>query len=140
MKISKKVHAALPFDLADAVKKHAVAQAMHALTVDQPAPTAHPLVEAIVSDGSGFELVDEDETAAPDAPSRFESLEQQIQTLGEQMVTMQKSFQASLEQIALQQALLSQNYTAHAEMHDAAIKSVHKLYESLRDAKPDLPA
>lgn len=77
MQIYKSVVDGLPFDLTEAVKEYAVARSIHALTVDQPAPVSHPLVEAIVHGGGHFTVIDDPEPEA----NLVTALQQQIEEM-----------------------------------------------------------
>lgn len=73
MKLLKSFIDGLGYDLSAAVKAHQAAIEAHRYTVDQPAPVADPLVEAIVRDG-GYEIEDDTlpelEPALPDLSDR----------------------------------------------------------------------
>ena len=59
----------LGFDLAAAVAEYQAALQAHALTVDIPAPVAHPLVEIIVQRFEGrFQIIPDDPIPAPTVP------------------------------------------------------------------------
>ncbi len=62
--IARALLARLDFDFAAAVAAHEAAVAAHASTVGQPAPTAHPLVEAAVHAG-GYEVIEPEPAPAP---------------------------------------------------------------------------
>lgn len=99
MQIRKSVVAALPFDLAEEVNKFAIARACHALTVDQPAPTAHPLVEAIVCSECGYEVIDDDDEVQEVPKDRLTVVEERMQVL-QQMLQ-----EHTLECVALHNSL-----------------------------------
>lgn len=60
--IPKSQAIALGFDLAAAVAAYEAARQAHAHTIDEPAPTAHPLVEQIVREGGGYIIYDDTPT------------------------------------------------------------------------------
>jgi hypothetical protein len=75
MQVNKSILDRLGFDLAEAVSSFAAQVKAHRFTVGVPAPTAHPLVAAIVRTGDNFEIVDDtaDEGAIPVSRRTFKA-------------------------------------------------------------------
>lgn len=69
LKIDRTIFNKLGFDFEAALQKFSVQKQAHPFTIDVPAPSANPLVEAAYAAG-GYELVDpEQELPPPPAPS-----------------------------------------------------------------------
>ncbi len=68
LQIARETLDTLGFDFAAAVSQYQSALAAHATSLGQPAPTAHPLVEAAVRAG-GYEVIEPTPPPPPPAPS-----------------------------------------------------------------------
>lgn len=69
-------------DLDAAIAAYVKAREDHALTVDVPAPTAHPYVEQIVRGGGTYEIVEEaPDTGEPLSSTWVQQLEKRVAAL-----------------------------------------------------------
>jgi hypothetical protein len=85
--VPKSIADHLGYDLAEAVDSFKEAVAAHALTVNEPAPVAEPLVEEIVRGYGSFEIVDDTPIPTP-AELRYQATQAVLRTAAERIAAL----------------------------------------------------
>lgn len=118
MKIKRSVLDTLGFDLDDEIHKFRNAIMAHRTTINVPAPTAHPLVEAIVRENDGIEIIDDDiEMVSAASLDRLAALEQLVL---DRCAQLQATVEARLENIdKAMSIILNQNNMVRDQLAEA---------------------